>query len=112
MDEELARAIRHESAAALRYWWGVCGVTVTKWRRSLSIGRKDTEGSRRLISRATMGGLNARQKRPLWTAEELGLLGNLPDEEVAARTGRTPHAVSSKRRELGVPCLVSTADLG
>jgi hypothetical protein len=39
----------------------------------------------------------------LWTAEELGMLGKLPDEEVAARTGRTRHAVSSMRRELGVP---------
>src|SRR5438128_1980140 len=60
VEEELARAIMHESATAIGYWWGVCRVTVTKWRRALGIGRKDAEGSLRLIHLAAMGGLNAR----------------------------------------------------
>ena len=36
VDEELARAVRHESAAALRYWWGVSALVVWKWRRVLA----------------------------------------------------------------------------
>ncbi len=44
VNEELARAIRCESAAAIRHWWGVCGATVTKWRRTLGIGRTGSEG--------------------------------------------------------------------
>jgi hypothetical protein len=35
VDEELARAIRSESAAVLRYWWGVSVGVVWRWRRAL-----------------------------------------------------------------------------
>jgi hypothetical protein len=38
-----------------------------------------------------------------WTRRELALLGKLPDEEVAARVGRTPNAVRIKREKLGIP---------
>jgi hypothetical protein len=40
---------------------------------------------------------------PGWTAEELELLGTMPDAEVAARTGRTENGVTLKRCRLGIP---------
>jgi hypothetical protein len=45
VDEELARAIRTESAAALRYWWGVGVKLVWQWRHAFAIGRAGTPGS-------------------------------------------------------------------
>jgi hypothetical protein len=38
-----------------------------------------------------------------WTPEQLALLGTLPDEEVAERTGRTPGAIRVKRSNLRIP---------
>jgi hypothetical protein len=38
---------------------------------------------------------------PWWTQAEVALLGKVPDEEVARRTGRTPRAVRQKREMLG-----------
>ena len=40
---------------------------------------------------------------PWWTRKELALLGKLPDEEVARRTGRTLSAVRSMRYRRGIP---------
>jgi len=40
---------------------------------------------------------------PRWTAEQLALLGTLPDADVAARIGRTPNAVRVMRDRLGIP---------
>jgi hypothetical protein len=56
LDEELARAVRHESAAAVMYWWGASSEAVKRWRRALGVGRTDNEGSRRLIRAAAAGG--------------------------------------------------------
>ena len=44
LDEELARAVRHESAAAVMYWWGASKGAVERWRRVLGVGRTDNEG--------------------------------------------------------------------
>jgi hypothetical protein len=38
---------------------------------------------------------------PWWTKAEVALLGRVPDEEVARRTGRTVGAVRQKRERLG-----------
>src|SRR5262245_46901471 len=66
VEEELARAIRHESAMAVAHWWGVSLLTAHHWRAALGVYRTDTEGSRRLIQRAAEGGLNARRNyRPV-----------------------------------------------
>jgi hypothetical protein len=105
VDDELARAIRHESAAAVQYWWGVCQKTVCKWRAAFGVCRTDAEGSRLLIHQAAQNGLNARQNGAagevrLWTVEELALLGKFPDAEVARRTGRTYHAARIRRAQL------------
>ena len=133
VDEELARAIRHESAAALCHWWGVSELLVWKWRRALGVDRLNCEGSQRLIRGASEQGAARtrgvrlppeqveRRRRtaralnlgrhlptgcshaPWWSPAELRLLGSLPDDEVAAKVGRTPNAVRCKREKLGIP---------
>jgi hypothetical protein len=131
-DEELARAIRHESAAAVMHWWGASKTAVQNWRRAFGVGRTDNEGTRRLVRAAAENGAEALQARewteaerearrlravamdlgrnlatgyhgPRWTPAGIALLGTAPDEEVARRTGRTVGAVRQKREELGVP---------
>src|SRR5580692_10451933 len=51
IDEELERAIRTESAIALKHWFGVSTKAVWNWRRSFGIGQWGTQGSRRLHKR-------------------------------------------------------------
>jgi hypothetical protein len=38
-----------------------------------------------------------------WTGKEVALLGTVPDEDVAAMTGKSLGAVRSKRRSMGIP---------
>jgi hypothetical protein len=132
VDEELARAVRSESKQAVMFWWGVSASAVFNWRRVLGVERFN-EGSKRLHDAAAVEtGRKTRgrklhpeqverrrrtaQERDLgqylwngsdpekrWTAEHLALLGGLPDEEVARRTGRTEDAVRQKREKLGIP---------
>ncbi len=40
---------------------------------------------------------------PLWTPEDIALLGTVPDEDVARKTSRTVEAVRQKREKLGIP---------
>jgi hypothetical protein len=40
---------------------------------------------------------------PWWTKAEMALLGRVPDEEVARRTGRSVNAARVKRESLGRP---------
>jgi hypothetical protein len=40
---------------------------------------------------------------PRWTPEALALLGTMPDEDVAARVGKTPGGVRVMRTRLGIP---------
>jgi hypothetical protein len=132
VNEELARAIRLESAAAIRHWWGGCDGVVHRWRKALGVTRTNNGGTQRLIRAAAAKGADvirgvplppeqveqrrrtAREKNlvqyiipgyhgPWWSRDELGLLGKLPDEEVARRTGRSCNAVRVKRDRLGIP---------
>jgi hypothetical protein len=133
VDEELARAVRSESAAALRYWWGIACSTVWLWRKALGVeGRAGTAGSQRLIRAAAAKGGRGMRERGVtpreraqrrrtaldldlgryaraaalaraWPAGQLRLLGTAPDDEVAARIGRTPNAVRVMRTRLGIP---------
>jgi hypothetical protein len=126
IDDELARAIRHESAAAVAYWWGVHVSTVLHWRKALGVTRTNNEGTHRLVLGAIAETLKARfgeglgrsgrrgsspfapRGRPaVWTAEEIALLGALSDAEVALRTGRSPSAVLKKRQQLGRPAMTA-----
>ena len=133
VDEELARAVRHESAAALRHWWGVSELLVWKWRRALGVDRVNCPGSQRLIRAASEEGaaqvrgqelppeqverrrqtaldlglgrnlLPGYNRGPRWTRRELALLGTDDDEAVASKIGLTPKAVRVMRRRLKVP---------
>ena len=114
------------------FWWNVSQRAVWAWRKSLGVGRMDSEGSQRLIlAAAEAGGAVVRGQKllpeqverrrrtafemnlgrnlitgfhgPRWTKKDLALLGKIPDNEVARRTGRTPDAVRQKREELGRP---------
>src|SRR5262245_46802628 len=115
IDDELERAVRHESALAVQYWWGVCQKTVCKWRAALGVYRTGAEGSRCLIHRAALHGLMARRNGEavairVWAEAERALVGALPDAEVARRTGRTYHAVRVMRAHMGLPALRGAAE--
>jgi hypothetical protein len=131
VNEDLARAVRQESAAALTYWWGASAFVVWKWRRALGVSRTGNEGTRRLIQ----AGARAIRDRPVppeererhrrvaleqnlgryllpgfngfnvraWTPKEDRLVRTLPAAEAVRRTGRTLTAVYDRRSLLGVP---------
>jgi hypothetical protein len=127
----LARAIRTESAQAVRHWWSVSAPVVTCWRKALgAAGKAGTEGSRRLAQaavrkaaaavKATVWTAAERQRRRerairlnfashlqagrtnLWTEAELALLGTQPDDVIARRIGRTFVAVRTMRIKQGI----------
>jgi hypothetical protein len=128
--EELVRAIRTESAVAIKHWWGVGTHTAWSCRRTFGVGRCDTEGSKRLHQEVSERGAAAiRGRRPSqetirkrvqtrrergcpppnrwaedgWKPEEVALLGTLPDDELARILGRSLISVSTKRRRQGIP---------
>lgn len=130
--EELARAIRCESAAALMFHWRVGVKVVWKWRKALGVTRTNCEGTARLrkavsetigdllrgeplpeerCDRMSVAARANNQGRYLrewvnpkgWRAEEVALLGTDDDEVIAERLGRSRSAVRSKRASLGVP---------
>jgi hypothetical protein len=132
VDDELARAIKHESAAALMHWWGVSTKTVWQWRKTFNIDRAGTPGSKRLIGLAAQKALDAaadhewttaerraRRRRaitmklgrnlilgyhgPRWSNEQLAMLPQMSDAQIAARTGRSKNAVRIMRQRLGLP---------
>jgi hypothetical protein len=132
VDEELARAVRHESAAGVAFRWGVSPWAVCRWRKALGVTRTENEATMRLVQAAAeLGAAELRGRAlppeqierrrrtaidkglarnlvtgyhgPRWAAEQLALLGTLPDAEVARRTGRTANAVRQMRERLGIP---------
>jgi hypothetical protein len=130
LDDELARAVQHESAAAISYWWGVTTPTVVKWRRALGVDRRNNAGSQVLIHAATtkaraavdpvrspecrrkqrenairrrLWELAPRVTRGLeWTPAHQALIGTMPDRDVAARTGHPLRSVRHMRLKLGI----------
>jgi hypothetical protein len=132
VDEELARAVRTDSALAVMYWWGASQSAVHNWRKYFDVaGFTTTEGNRFLHKARSEKGAAAakasvwtaaerqakrRQARklnlgqylqvgfhgPWWTEAELAVLGRLPDEEVASQIGRTPNAVRCQRNRRGI----------
>ncbi len=125
----LRRAIRTESAQALRYWFGAAATVVWKWRKAFGVGGcATTKGSRRAIRAAARKGAEAMKAKEWsdgerdaraklskrlglkppsrwtashggWTKRELKLLGTDHDEAIARKIGRTRGAVTSKRTQ-------------
>jgi hypothetical protein len=84
----LGKPAHPRARAALARYWGRSPSPETR--------QKMSEAHRRRGTRPPKAG------RP-WSREEEQLLGRLPDREVAARTGRTVHAVRGQRQRLGIP---------
>jgi hypothetical protein len=63
VEEELARALRGESALALWYWWGPSPSVVHCWRKALGVERFN-EGSKRLQRLYSQAGADAQRGVP------------------------------------------------
>jgi hypothetical protein len=68
--------------------------------RDANLGRERTAETRAKMSAAKTG--KPRAPRRDWTPEELALLGQLSDAEVAKRTGRSEASVWSMRRKVSI----------
>jgi len=90
VDEELARAIRNESALAIRYWWGVGHGTVWWWRQQLGVDRKGNEGTKRLMALAAAKGAAA-VKAKTWSQTERQSKARLARQLNQARFLRGPN---------------------
>ena len=93
--QDLAKALRVESAAAVLYWWGVSRSTVTLWRRALDV-EPLTPGTRKLHS--------SNGKR-LWPTKAKRMMATNSDPErrtknAAAHRGkpRPPRVIEAVRK--------------
>jgi hypothetical protein len=128
VEEELARAIRHESALALMHWGGASQRVAWCWRKAIGAERFNA-GSARLQRMNSELGAEANRGVPLspeqverrrrtavelglkptggvgvgkaWTEEEMPLLGTMPDEDLARQLGRTLSSVVQRRNREG-----------
>jgi hypothetical protein len=125
----LVRAIRTESAEAIKFWFGVSPNAVWNWRKAFGVTQWGTDGSRRLHQALSeRGGAKVRGKKlpnelvqrrvktraergtlrlpdrwgdKRWKQSELELLGTVPDAELAVRFGWTLNAVRVMRWQVG-----------
>jgi hypothetical protein len=131
--DELVKAIRTESAQALKYHFGVTDGVVWRWRKAFGVGgRATTKGSKRAIRAAAQLGADAMKakewtddeldakaerskalglkpgprwtpERGGWTAEQVALLGTDHDAVIAQKLDRTRRAVTSQRTLRRIP---------
>jgi hypothetical protein len=52
LDDELARAVRTESAAAVMYWWGVTEGVVWRWRKVWGVTKTNNSRTYELLTEA------------------------------------------------------------
>jgi hypothetical protein len=125
VNDTLLKAIRTESAEALKHWFGVGTKAVWSWRRAFGKTQFGTPGSAAAHAAASEEGAAATRGKPVtparrkqlrehlaaarkkvrrgrwdetgWTREQLALLGTADDEVIAAKVGRSRDAVRSKR---------------
>jgi hypothetical protein len=100
---ELACAVRRESVAAVRHWWGVSAWVVWQWRKALGVPRCN-RGTEALLAASLRERRDRLQgaRTDLWTPEEDALLGTATDAEVARRVGRSEGTVRRHRQRLGI----------
>jgi hypothetical protein len=130
--EELARAVRCESAYAISYWWGVGLECVWRWRKALDVTVMKNERTHELIRAASEAGAAKSRDEPLpreqverrrqtaidlnlgrnlrrggngqpWTQARLARLGKEPDDVLAREFGCPANAVRVMRNMLGIP---------
>ena len=89
VNEELAQAIRTESAAALMHWFGVGSKAVWGWRRAFVKvpGKFRTPGSKIAHAKASQAGGKAMREKD-WTDEELDAKAELSKRLGLRPTGR------------------------
>jgi len=117
------------------HWWRVSPTSLWHMRKALGVTRTNNAGTQRLLREAAQFGADVLKEREWtdaeralrkqraerldlgrhlregfrrtrgWKARELRLLGRLPDEEVARRTGRSVEGVRLKRTR----CRIATA---
>ena len=127
---DLERAVKCESVQAVALAWGTWGPTVSAWRKALGVKRMNAgtyarwqenisasispqqhlEGLRRAHEpeaialanevRRAHGHLGCRHE---WSAEEVGWLGVLTDQQVAERLGCNKLTVAKERRRREIP---------
>src|SRR5262245_26136701 len=71
--EELARAVRTESAVAVSYCWGVSEGVVWRWRKALGVGLLDSPGTRQARQEAAVRGGRAVREQAQKRQRALGL---------------------------------------
>ena len=81
----LARAIKTESAAALKFWFGVGTKAVWNWRRAFGVGRLGTPGSAAAHAAASGKGAAAVRGRPVGPARQKQLRRRLMKARAAVR---------------------------
>jgi hypothetical protein len=129
--DELVRAVRNESAAAVRWWWDLSVGVVRRYRKAFGVSRANNPSSHELIpgaapgaparcaAPARRGGVRSEAEAdcrgrlrlvlphgyhgPRWTEDQLALRGKAPDGEVARLTGRSAEAVRPMRTRRGIP---------
>jgi hypothetical protein len=127
----MQRAIKTESAVALKYWFGMSTLVAWKLRRWAGVGGwTGTPGTRQLhqeVSDRGAAGMKAKEwteaeldacserakrlgRKPYgrwaedgWTTEEDALLGTDHDEAIARRIGRSASAVTTRRVKRKIP---------
>jgi transposase-like protein len=142
VNDELVKAIRTESAAALKLWFGVTAGVVWKWRKAFGVGgHGNTKGSKRAIRAAaklatealkakewTDAELDAKAAtakrfghRPgvRWTPErggrtpeQIALLGTDHDQVIAQKLGRSLGAVATQRTARKIPAFSGSPGRG
>jgi len=97
MTEELARAVRCESALALQHWCRVGEHAVWNWRRALGVRQWEPEGSQRLHQQLSEKGTavirfsafsDAEREQRCEQALRLNLAQYFPRHRVGPRCGR------------------------
>ncbi len=108
---DLLRALRHESADALCYHFGVQRSTVWRWRSALKIDSRAVDGYVAVMK--DFGDINGEadwrpdhlakvNPREAWTPGEMAHLGTDTDAKVGSKIKRTTAAVKHARQRAGV----------
>jgi hypothetical protein len=78
---DLADAVRHESAQAVQFWWGVGSDRVWKWRKALDAKRVN-EGTHRLMHDYALEPALTAGRKKAWKKQVLQPISQVPPERL------------------------------